>query len=538
MKQSLSEVLTKNLTAFTATLIIVLSVVTSGITFFGMSNLTFRETEMLMNVLENELIRGFEQQYSDLEVMKELFERGMLNDGISYYYGSGIDAPFNRIDIVSKEGILIREIPDRGIRQGFDLSGNRTYQSISTSQREVVVGTMDYDPQLQTNVFSMAISAGEVYMIGYFSTDRIDEVWKQLDIQRGHVAVAESSGKYVAHSNRRMVDEQRTDPFVRGIAQDSVAYRQIIQYEGRPYLIFYRHEPQQGLYLLYYQDMGRYLWVLLISAGAALLMLLVFIPVSLHIIRRVTRNVQNSLDGLVVSSQDIAQGIYALPSKEADYSEFQVLMDNFVEMGRQVEKREEDIGALSDELENNYYMTVVMMANAIEAKDRYTGNHCERVRDFSLMIGEGIGLGPEELHELKYGSTLHDIGKIGIPEAILNKPGRLTEEEYSSIKEHSRIGYDIIRELPGMSMAKDIILSHHESYDGTGYPQGLKGKEIPLLARIVTIADAFDAMTSKRAYRAGTMTEAIAIEELQRCSGNQFDPELVRVFVKIIMDAA
>jgi putative nucleotidyltransferase with HDIG domain len=175
---------------------------------------------------------------------------------------------------------------------------------------------------------------------------------------------------------------------------------------------------------------------------------------------------------------------------------------------------------------------VVLLAKAIEAKDNYTGNHCERVRDYAMLLGESYGLSSEDLIELKFGATLHDIGKLGISEDVLNKPGLFTQEEFEIIKSHSQIGFDIMEEMPMMVKAKQIILHHHERFDGYGYPYGLKGEEIPLLARIVSIADAFDAMTSLRPYRKNCMTKREGFDELRRHSGTQFDPEMIELFIE------
>ncbi len=196
-----------------------------------------------------------------------------------------------------------------------------------------------------------------------------------------------------------------------------------------------------------------------------------------------------------------------------------------------VSTREEEILSLNNELESNYYTTIVLLAKAIDAKDNYTGNHSVRVRDFALLLANELNLSNHELKELKFGATLHDIGKLGVPEYILNKSGRLTDDEYVMIKEHSQTGYNIVEELPGMNLAKQVILHHHERYDGHGYPYGLKGDEIPLLARIVTIADSFDAMTSERLYRAKQMSENEGFQELRENAGIQFDAELVELFI-------
>jgi len=185
-----------------------------------------------------------------------------------------------------------------------------------------------------------------------------------------------------------------------------------------------------------------------------------------------------------------------------------------------------------DKVETGYFETVRALVNSINAKDKYTSTHCEHVMNLSIMLGEYLLLSEKELESIRYGSLLHDIGKIGIEDQILNKPGVFTNEEYIKIKEHPQIGYDIIKNINFLSSASDIILSHHEKIDGTGYPNALKGNQTPYLARIIAITDAFDAMTSQRIYKVKIMTVTEAFNELTRCSGTQFDEDLVNAFIK------
>lgn len=179
--------------------------------------------------------------------------------------------------------------------------------------------------------------------------------------------------------------------------------------------------------------------------------------------------------------------------------------------------------------------TIKMLLKVIDAKDNYTLAHSYRVCDYSLRLGKSIGLSSEDLSILKFGALLHDIGKIEISGRILKKKGKLTEDEYEYIKLHTMLGDAIILGKDHLELYRDIVLHHHERIDGQGYPYGLKGEKIPLLARIVAIADSFDAMTSDRPYnQRKTIVEAL--EELERCSGTQFDKELVRCFVHVTLE--
>lgn len=194
----------------------------------------------------------------------------------------------------------------------------------------------------------------------------------------------------------------------------------------------------------------------------------------------------------------------------------------------------EELTALLKENENSYFETVRALANSIEAKDSYTGGHCERVMKYSLGIAEQLELSDYEKNKLRFGSILHDIGKIGIPEKILNYSGYFSEEDYEVMKKHPEIGANILRELSFLDESVRIVYEHHERVDGKGYPRGLKDEEIDMLAKVVCVADAYDAMTSSRPYRKQAMTKEVAIDELIKNSGTQFDKTVVNAFVEYL----
>jgi putative nucleotidyltransferase with HDIG domain len=179
--------------------------------------------------------------------------------------------------------------------------------------------------------------------------------------------------------------------------------------------------------------------------------------------------------------------------------------------------------------------TIQALAQTIEAKDPYTRGHCDRVRQYACDIAAQMGLERSFCDQLAMGAALHDIGKIGVPESVLTKPSKLTNEEYDAIKRHPVVGAEIVRPLGLPETAQSAILHHHERFDGTGYPAGLKGRAIPLSARILAVADAFDAMTITRAYR-GAMTVSYALDEMKRWAGRQFDPVIVAVFVRLCQE--
>jgi len=178
---------------------------------------------------------------------------------------------------------------------------------------------------------------------------------------------------------------------------------------------------------------------------------------------------------------------------------------------------------------------VKIVMKALNEKDPYTQGHSIRVTEYALKIGEVLGLDKEKMKELELASVLHDIGKLGIPDKILKKPGRLTKEEFATMRQHSEKGEQMLAGIADLESYKKYVRSHHERYDGFGYPDGLKGDNIPLISRIIFVADTFDAMTSDRPYRKGLSIE-VTIDELIKCSGTQFDPMVVGTFIRIIKE--
>ena len=175
---------------------------------------------------------------------------------------------------------------------------------------------------------------------------------------------------------------------------------------------------------------------------------------------------------------------------------------------------------------------VQTLANTIDAKDKYTNGHSTRVAEYSVKIAEALDWEKEAIETLRYEGLLHDIGKIGIPDTILNKPSHLNDSEFNIIQSHTIMGSDIMQDTSSLPGAENVIRHHHERYDGTGYPLHLKGEQIPLDARIVGIADSYDAMSSNRVYRKA-LPKSVIREELLKGRGTQFDPFLLDVFINL-----
>jgi len=215
--------------------------------------------------------------------------------------------------------------------------------------------------------------------------------------------------------------------------------------------------------------------------------------------------------------------------------EIRTLADAFNEMVDKLDQMFLDLNSAQLELKESYRDTIHRLAIAAEHKDKVTHDHLARVSNYSKFIAEEFGLSKDEVEEVYYGSPMHDIGKIGIPDEILLKKGKLTDEEYEVIKKHSEFGYKILKgsESPYLKAAALISHNHHEYFDGTGYPRKLKGKDIHIYGRIVAIADVFDALTSERPYKKAFSLEE-AVEMIKEKSGSQFDPEIVEAFLKCL----
>jgi len=188
---------------------------------------------------------------------------------------------------------------------------------------------------------------------------------------------------------------------------------------------------------------------------------------------------------------------------------------------------------MDQQYRREFLQVLTILTKLIEMKDSYTEGHSEQVSLWSEIISRKLGLSQKEQEEIKLAAKLHDIGKIGIPDRILKKPAKLSKEEYAEVRKHSSLGADLFSNIDSLKKISKIIKHHHEWYNGKGYPDGLRGEEIPVGSRIINVADAYQAMTSNRPYRKAFSREK-AIDELKRCAGTQFDPEIVRIFIEIL----
>jgi putative nucleotidyltransferase with HDIG domain len=185
-----------------------------------------------------------------------------------------------------------------------------------------------------------------------------------------------------------------------------------------------------------------------------------------------------------------------------------------------------------NDVEESYKITLEALVTALDAREHETQAHSQRVREYTLTLAKQLGLKHDDLIQTGRGALLHDVGKIGVPDSILLKPGRLTAEEWTEMMKHPQLGFKILRKIRFLAPAAELVLTHQERWDGKGYPNELAGRDIPLGSRIFAVADTMDAMTSDRPYRKALTFEA-AVEEVRRCSGTQFDPYVVEAFLSV-----
>jgi putative nucleotidyltransferase with HDIG domain len=225
--------------------------------------------------------------------------------------------------------------------------------------------------------------------------------------------------------------------------------------------------------------------------------------------------------------------VFVLPLGIAWYS-FRLYMMKSTQLrdrNRELVTTNENLRRTTERLEASHVSVIAALLGSLAAKDRYTQGHSAATMQHALAVAKSLGLGPDEIAAVNLGALFHDIGKIGIPEHILRKPSALSEEEWAEMKTHPIIGANLIGEVPNLERIRPIVLAHHEHYDGSGYPNGLKGDEIPLAAQIISVADTYEAMTSTRPYRSALGHDQ-AVAELRRVAGSQLNPVVVDAFIR------
>lgn len=206
--------------------------------------------------------------------------------------------------------------------------------------------------------------------------------------------------------------------------------------------------------------------------------------------------------------------------------------DDLTRRVQELEAENRGLKAAFSNLERSYDITLESLGDALNLKEATTEGHSRRVTAFTIAIARAMGLPRDQINTIARGAFLHDIGKMAVPDSILRKPGTLTPDETAIMREHCRLGYDLLKKIPFLAEPAEIVYSHHERFDGTGYPRGLRGEQIPLGARLVAVANSLDSITSDLPYRAKQSLQA-AREEIAKWAGRQFDPEIVRTFLEM-----
>jgi HD-GYP domain-containing protein (c-di-GMP phosphodiesterase class II) len=448
------------------------------------------------------------------------------------------EADFNfiyRIDVIDDAGIIQNTLPCCDGFIGIDMSRNQLFLDISQSETEgFLFGDVIIDNESGRYSVPAAFKEDGYVVMGWIEVGGPLQEWINLTYESSIVTVVDKSGYYLYHPESINVFERKVDPHFYKTKENDFEQGQIVKLNGKNHFVYSVEIPETSWHIMMYQDLEFIISPIISSIVLLMISLITMFLVIFVSGYLILKRIEKSLQLLNDAADNIYEGEYKSVDIDGQYDEFRRVMIKMNEMMSQIQIREDKIIGLNDRLETSYLNTMSVLTKTIEAKDSYTGNHCERVSYFSLLLGEKLQLSEAELYELRHGSLLHDIGKLSVSELLLQKPARLTDDEYEQIKQHSTTGYELIRDLPNLELAKDIVLYHHERFDGFGYPEGRAEEDIPLFARIVCIADAYDAMTSKRVYRKHIMSKHEAVEELIKCKGSHFDPYLVDLFIEAL----
>jgi putative nucleotidyltransferase with HDIG domain len=250
-------------------------------------------------------------------------------------------------------------------------------------------------------------------------------------------------------------------------------------------------------------------------------------------------DVKTAVDSLRMGASDFITKPFDLPTihraVHRALERRQLIIENRFyrqELEKNIRERTAELNGALSEIEECYKITLEALVSALDAREHETHAHSQRVREFALALARQLGLEGDELTHVGRGALLHDVGKIGVPDSILLKPGKLSHQEWVEMKRHPQTGYEILQNIKFLSPAAEIVLCHQERWDGKGYPNSLRGKDVPLGARIFAIVDTLDAMTSDRPYREALSFDA-TMAEIKRCAGTQFDPQIVDCFFSI-----
>jgi len=493
------------------------------------------DNEEMMRIAEIQIKSYFEHNIDEVfqvkEVLASLNDNAEQENDIHRIIEHSED--LYRIEILDENGTINRIFPHSEARQNLDMSKNKIYSEIKNLEKDYLIGEPFIDTESGGITLPISIKTDdEKYIVGYLGINTLQVLIDEISSDRGNLSIVDDNGNYIAHIDEDYVLQRKVDPFFNKMQAGKLNGKIISELGSSKFYLRSSNIDETNLNILVYIDASFITNLRRNIILVGFISLLILIPLGIMSISKALGKVDKTVNNIVDLTDNISQGVYDFHEEDNIFQEFDQIFINFKKMINEVETREEKINNLNSELENNYISTLIMMAKVIEAKDKYTGNHSERVRQYALMLGEELNFDEEDIKELRYGSTLHDIGKIAISENIINKRDKYTDEEFDIMKMHSNLGHDIIENMDFIPRAKEIVLYHHERIDGRGYPLGLENEEIPILARIVSIADAFDAMTTNRVYK-NKMSFEEAKNELIENAGTQFDSNLVDIFIKV-----
>jgi HAMP domain-containing protein len=450
----------------------------------------------------------------------------------------GGSSPLNSISIVDASGAgarsgiqlnepAIEQLLQEGVLRGLQGRPMVSHPILSRSLQEPVM------------VVAEPVRSGEQVLGVVLAVGSLGQLWNMTrEMGQGglfEVYVVDGRGRLVAHSDPSQLDGDLD------VSQVEIV-RQFVASQGRtaatvPFVInaekgqrrmlgTYTGIPDTGWGVIVQVDEAKAYYSALRMRDQSLGLVAVVAVLALVLGTLFAGEISRPIHDLAVGANRMAGGDYSTRVSVRSHNEVATLAEAFNQMGEEIQKAVEEIRQAATRNKDLFLGSIRMLANAIDEKDPYTRGHSERVAFYSALIARHMGMPPEEVEKVHLSGIIHDVGKIGIEDKILRKPAALTEDEYEIMKQHPRKGEKILEAVPLLKQMAGSGLMHHENVDGSGYPDGLKGTQIPLLGRIVSVADAFDAMTTDRPY-SKAMTFEAALSRLRFLAGKKFDPDCV-----------
>ncbi len=485
------------------------------------------------------------------------------NDEIStIYYGS------------ASNGKLISSPVEMGLPDEYDARSRKWFQDAFSAPTEThwsAAYTDAGETEKSVITVSRAVLSGSE-PVGVVAMDialsRLSDQIRHIDIgEGGYLMILSTEGIVYAHPDQRLLNKKMdTYPWMTEVLQKDTGSDFFLLADSQ-YAYSFLTIPDTGGKLVSIKPvtfLGLLSDIRTWTYGTALIAALIAILIAQWSARRILKPVKSMMaviDDVSLGNMESRMDIHSHDEFQVLGGQFNAMLDKIGDLMREREEhsrrllqrnqeivqQKEEIQALHEETEamneslselleeigRSYAVTVRSLANAIEASDSYTRGHCDRVGDYARQLARALKFSEPDIKNLAYASMLHDIGKIGIPGGVLNKASALTDEEFDIIRAHPKIGYEILTDVSFLEESRTILLQHHERIDGRGYPLRLKGEEIHPSARILAIADSFDAMTSARAYRPIPMTMEAALDQLRRGKGTQYDGAMVDVFISL-----